>query len=191
MFESIVRLPVFVHPRRRPPDLLNPKTVANIRDTNFFSPIAIPTRVGCTTWVGRLNQVHLCEAAKFWVPPYPDNYSRNRAPARHPCLVEVWLPGRGWVRIGPTAAVAPERLERSIDISAGAVRFNVPQNDLLARAWRRLQFNLDAINNLWNQWVLGYSPERYRNWRRRWIASPCSTPICVMLIKATIYSCAS
>ncbi len=64
------------------------------------------------------------------------------------------------MRIDPTAAVAPERLERSIDISAGAVRFNVPQNDLLARAWRRLQFNLDAINNRWNQWVLGYGPER-------------------------------
>jgi transglutaminase-like putative cysteine protease len=25
---------------------------------------------------------------------------------------EVWLPGRGWVRVDPTAAVAPERIER-------------------------------------------------------------------------------
>ena len=28
---------------------------------------------------------------------------------------EVWLEGRGWVRVDPTAAVAPERVERGLD----------------------------------------------------------------------------
>ena len=27
---------------------------------------------------------------------------------------EVWLEGRGWVRVDPTAAVAPERVERGL-----------------------------------------------------------------------------
>ena len=31
---------------------------------------------------------------------------------------EVWLKGRGWVRIDPTAAVAPDRIERGTALSA-------------------------------------------------------------------------
>ncbi len=79
---------------------------------------------------------------------------------------EVWLPGQGWVRIDPTAAVAPERIERSINISqisAGAVQFNLPQSDMLLKAWQQLSLNLDAINNRWNQLVLGYGPEQQRD----------------------------
>lgn len=82
---------------------------------------------------------------------------------------EVWLAGQGWVRVDPTAAVAPERVERSIDTAAtgaGAVRFSVPQSDLLARAWQQLQLNVDAINHRWNQWVLGYGPERQAEFLR-------------------------
>lgn len=78
---------------------------------------------------------------------------------------EVWLPGRGWVRIDPTAAVAPERIERSIDISqlsADAVQFSVPHSDMLSKAWQQLILNLDAINNRWNQLVLGYGPNQQR-----------------------------
>ena len=33
---------------------------------------------------------------------------------------EVWLEGRGWVRVDPTAAVAPERVERGLDGALGA-----------------------------------------------------------------------
>ncbi len=30
---------------------------------------------------------------------------------------EVWLPGEGWVRVDPTAAVAPERISQGSEIS--------------------------------------------------------------------------
>jgi transglutaminase-like putative cysteine protease len=73
---------------------------------------------------------------------------------------EVWLEGRGWVRVDPTAAVAPSRVEMGI---AGAL----PQDEalpLLARRdypWlRKLYLNWDAVNNGWNQWVLGYNQQR-------------------------------
>ncbi len=78
---------------------------------------------------------------------------------------EIWLIGEGWVRIDPTAAVAPERVERSINtslVSAGAVQFNLPQSDMLSNAWQKLNLNLDAINNRWNQLVLGYGPNQQR-----------------------------
>ena len=79
---------------------------------------------------------------------------------------EVWLADSGWVRIDPTAAVAPERIERSIDpawaSADGAVRFRLDQDDALARALRRARFAIDTLNNGWNQWVLDYGPEQQR-----------------------------
>lgn len=72
---------------------------------------------------------------------------------------EVWLRGRGWVRIDPTAATAPARLEGGVAAAvpdAAALPFmvrNPPQ-------WlRSLQLNWDALANQWNQWVLGYDAE--------------------------------
>jgi transglutaminase-like putative cysteine protease len=83
---------------------------------------------------------------------------------------EIWLAGRGWLRVDPTAAVAPERVRRSLARAiprkdpfgiAGLGRlidFNIDRNSLLAR----LRFELGAMNNGWNQWVLNYNPERQR-----------------------------
>jgi len=73
---------------------------------------------------------------------------------------EVWLAGRGWVRIDPTAAAAPTRLESGLAASVPDAAVlplmvrNPPQ-------WlRTLQLNWDALANQWNQWVLGYNAER-------------------------------
>ncbi len=80
---------------------------------------------------------------------------------------EVWLAGRGWVRVDPTAISAPTRID--LDLAAA-----VPAGDplpLLMRAdfsWLRdLRFRWDAITNGWNQWVLGYNPERQRQLLQR------------------------
>ncbi|MCB5189431.1 DUF3488 and transglutaminase-like domain-containing protein [Methylobacillus arboreus] len=74
--------------------------------------------------------------------------------------VEVWLEGQGWVRLDPTAAVAPSRVDSGINSA-------LPDNTLLpilARPdypWlRKLYLNWDALNNGWNQWVLGYNQQR-------------------------------
>jgi transglutaminase-like putative cysteine protease len=75
---------------------------------------------------------------------------------------EVWFRGRGWVRIDPTAAIAPSRIERGMAAT-------LPEKDMatlpfFARTqstWLlNLRFNLDTLTNQWNQWVLGYNPER-------------------------------
>ncbi|MBI4998255.1 MAG: DUF3488 domain-containing transglutaminase family protein [Rhodocyclales bacterium] len=80
---------------------------------------------------------------------------------------EVWLAGRGWVRVDPTAISAPTR----IDFNLAAA---VPAGDplpLLMRvdlAWLRdIRFRWEAVANTWNQWVLGYNPERQRDLLRR------------------------
>jgi len=73
---------------------------------------------------------------------------------------EVWLDQQGWVRIDPTAAIAPARVERGLSAAvtdAAALPFmarNPPQ-------WmRELRLNWDTLANQWNQWVLGYDTER-------------------------------
>ena len=74
---------------------------------------------------------------------------------------EVWIAGRGWVRVDPTASVAPgrtgsfQRLQAQQGVFAGALSgaFGTVSPNLLAN----LRAAWDAVNNGWNQWVLNYS----------------------------------
>jgi protein-glutamine gamma-glutamyltransferase len=73
---------------------------------------------------------------------------------------EVWLEGLGWVRVDPTAAVSPERIEQGIadaidetDLLPMMARGDYP---LLRKAF----LNWDSVNNGWNQWVLGYDDKK-------------------------------
>ena len=80
---------------------------------------------------------------------------------------EVWLPGRGWLRFDPTAAVAPER----IDSGMSGARFGEAGASWGLTAPSRWLYNLaltwDALNEKWNGWILGYGPEaqgRFMEW---------------------------
>jgi transglutaminase-like putative cysteine protease len=73
---------------------------------------------------------------------------------------EVWLTGQGWVRVDPTGAIAPDRVERGLSaaVSDNAI---LPFMERNPPQWmRKLRFKLDALANQWNQWVLGYDNER-------------------------------
>lgn len=75
---------------------------------------------------------------------------------------EVWIEGSGWQRVDPTAASAPSRVEFGI-ASALPQEGALPVMARLDLRWlRELRFRWEAINNAWNQWVLGYNPERQR-----------------------------
>lgn len=88
-----------------------------------------------------------------------DGYLVVRQSEAH-AWTEVWLAGEGWVRIDPTAAVSPLRIESGLAAS-------VPETDPVSvftrrdMQWlRQMRFTWDAISNGWNQWVLGYTTER-------------------------------
>ncbi|MCM2252225.1 MAG: DUF3488 and transglutaminase-like domain-containing protein [Ramlibacter sp.] len=73
---------------------------------------------------------------------------------------EVWLSGRGWVRVDPTAAVAPgrtaalQRLQAPRGVIASALDTVTPNFAASLRsAW-------EAMNNGWNQWVLNYTQSK-------------------------------
>lgn len=82
--------------------------------------------------------------------------------------VEYWEPTRGWVRVDPTAAVAPERVDRT----RPALRF--PQEATRAMMvmdqalWGTVRAYLDAGNHRWNLWVLSYSRQSQMDLLRRW-----------------------
>jgi transglutaminase-like putative cysteine protease len=72
---------------------------------------------------------------------------------------EVWLEGRGWVRVDPTAMVDPTRIEQStLALMEGLSRRGEGLGDL-QRLRYMLEDQWDAINASWNRWVLGYGPE--------------------------------
>ena len=94
-----------------------------------------------------------------------DGYLTVRQSDAH-AWAEVWLPGRGWVRVDPTAAVAPERVRRSLARALpppapfgfpGLGQLLQPDPDSLLG---RIRYAFGAVNNGWNQWVLNYTPQR-------------------------------
>ncbi len=75
---------------------------------------------------------------------------------------EVYLGERGWVRVDPTAAVAPERVSLGFaDASPrGAPRTAFARDGISGRFWTQMNDALDAVTYGWNQWVLGYSTQQ-------------------------------
>jgi len=104
----------------------------------------IPSRVVTGYQGGELN-------------PFGD-YMIVRQSSAH-AWVEVWLDNRGWVRVDPTAAVAPERIRRGLpdslrlgDPLPGGLLRSVPLLADMRMAW-------DLANARWDEYVLGYGPE--------------------------------
>ena len=86
-----------------------------------------------------------------------DGYMVVRQADAH-AWAEVWLQDGGWTRVDPTAAVIPVRVELGLTAAAPAGMPLLMRNGF---SWlRSLRNNWDALTNRWNQWVLGYNPDR-------------------------------
>ncbi|UBV43517.1 transglutaminaseTgpA domain-containing protein [Deinococcus taeanensis] len=66
---------------------------------------------------------------------------------------EVWLPDRGWVRVDPTAEIAPAR--RNADVRT-ALSSPVAAAPRAPGTLERLRLRLDALQNRWNDLVVDY-----------------------------------
>src|SRR4030095_16740700 len=68
---------------------------------------------------------------------------------------EIWVAGRGWLRVDPTAAVAPERIERGIAAPlahAPALARMLGGSAVVSRAgllW-------DYVNDFWNERIVRF-----------------------------------
>jgi len=75
---------------------------------------------------------------------------------------EVWLEDEGWVRVDPTAAVSPARIENGIE-NAGLERDLLPSILISDNAiFQRARYTWDSFHNNWNQWVVGYNRDRQK-----------------------------
>ena len=113
----------------------------------------IPARIVTGYQGGELNAVD-----GYWVLRQSDAHA----------WAEVWFEGRGWVRVDPTAAVAPGRIGSLARLQAPsglvASAFNSVFGPVSPDTLARLRATWEAMNNGWNQWVLDYSQSRQLNW---------------------------
>jgi transglutaminase-like putative cysteine protease len=116
--------------------------------------MGIPARVVTGYQGGSLNQV--------------DSQLEVRQSDAH-AWAEVWLSGRGWLRVDPTAAVAPERIQKNLGATqparglTGFIQLSMNQNAWLAGSWNAVRMRWNAANNSWNLWVLNYDQGKQFN----------------------------
>ncbi|MBV1909701.1 MAG: transglutaminase family protein, partial [Kangiellaceae bacterium] len=82
---------------------------------------------------------------------------------------EVWFEGEGWVRIDPTSAIAPERVEEQLrsdyyQRDSLFEEFGFDAVDLENIGWaKNIGFWLDQANTGWNDWVLDYGRDKQKD----------------------------
>lgn len=104
--------------------------------TVLMREAGIPARV-VTGYVGGYRNAY----GNYWIVRKMDAHA----------WVEVWLDGRGWVRVDPTAAVAPERIYDTIEdrlgaggAAGGALAPLLDIGDWARRGWNDLVLGFDA-----------------------------------------------
>lgn len=123
-----------------------------------------------------------------------DGYLEIRQSDAH-AWAEVWIQDKGWVRIDPTAAVAPNRI--SLNLASTQPRSALAQLTKLAfpqTEWTHyVRQRWSALNNNWNQWVLNFNQEKQFNlfrglgletpdWRNIAIIFILSATLCLAII---------
>jgi transglutaminase-like putative cysteine protease len=107
----------------------------------------IPARVVTGYQGGQFNPL-----GRFWQVRSSDAHA----------WVEVWLAERGeWLRVDPTAAVAPERVSKDLGQSIPAMQAQLPVFGSRMPTWMvRVQQGWQAAGFVWQQWVVGYDASR-------------------------------
>jgi protein-glutamine gamma-glutamyltransferase len=107
----------------------------------FMRSAGIPTRVVTGFVGGDYNKI-----GNYWMLYGKDAHAWN----------EIWVDGRGWVRMDPTAAVAPENILDTADDLQGSESF--------ADSFFSSSFETsDWLRRNWNELVLGYNAAKQKN----------------------------
>ncbi len=116
--------------------------------TFMMRAAGIPARVVTGYQGGELNEVN--------------NYLVVRQSDAH-AWAEVWLADRGWVRVDPTAAIAPQRIEQGLE-SAGTYNEALTGHMLSRSHWLyQMRQNWDAVNTFWKARIVNFDSDDQRS----------------------------
>lgn len=101
---------------------------------------------------------------------------------------EVWLRDEGWVRVDPTAAVSPERiewgLERAVE-TEGSFLSDSPLSLVRYRSvlWiNNLRLQYDALTWQWQSWIVGYDAETQFTVLQNWFGEISARKFVIVLL---------
>lgn len=78
--------------------------------------------------------------------------------------VEVWLAGKGWVRVDPTSAVATSRVESGLENAAyGGIGVEVPLHNWISAMANDIRMDWGTVGYLWDTWVIAFGPTAQRD----------------------------
>ncbi len=101
----------------------------------------IPTRVVTGYQGGTFNYF-----SDYWIVRQSDAHAWD----------EIWIEGRGWLRIDPTAAVSPARVERGAQDALAADSQNAGWGHRFA--WLSdMRLQIDAIRQMWRERILRFN----------------------------------
>ncbi len=95
--------------------------------------------------------------------PLGDYYLVRQSDAH--AWAEVHLPARGWVRVDPTAAVSPARVEAGAAAALPAGAMGRAASGIVL--WSRAGLAWDAATYGWQRWILGYGEQTQQQTLRR------------------------
>ena len=112
----------------------------------FMRAAGVPTRV-VTGYVGG----HYNKLGKYWLLKHKDAHA----------WTEIWIDGRGWVRVDPTAAIAPENILDTLDDLQARQRAGLA--GAADQVFGSMFDGTDFLRRQWNQLVLGFDAARQKS----------------------------
>lgn len=107
---------------------------------------------------------------------------------------EIWVEDRGWIRVDPTSAVNPERVNSGFSNELLQQRSTL-NNELISLyqfkniAWlNTLRLQFDALDYQWTRWVIGFDSEQQYDLFKRWFGDKAPWKLAVIIGGSLIVS---
>jgi transglutaminase-like putative cysteine protease len=92
--------------------------------------------------------------------PYGDYWILRQSDAH--AWTEVWIAGRGWMRVDPTAAIAPERVEHGLADTVNANEPSVSRWQSRTTWFAGARLRLDLLREIWRERILDFDQDSQR-----------------------------